>query len=51
MASHQCCSLPEIQGYVASRPLQANNDVDFLKDSLPVLDVPPEGIEQLQSAA
>ncbi|MEQ1784178.1 MAG: EAL domain-containing protein, partial [Hyphomonadaceae bacterium] len=33
----------KIQGYIASRPLQANNVVDFLKSEIPVLDLPPSG--------
>ena len=41
----------EIQGYIASRPLQANNVVDFLKSDIPVLDLPPGGIEQLRQVA
>ena len=40
----------KIQGYVASRPLQANNVVDFLKGGIPVLDGAAAGIKQLQSS-
>lgn len=41
----------KIQGYIASRPLQANSVGDFLKSEIPALDLPPGGIEHIRTAA
>lgn len=41
----------KIQGYIASRPLQADNVVPFLQSKIPVLEVPESGIDLLQPAA